>query len=324
MDTEIFEKILTNRASATEKEEFFHLLENDPEKQADYYRYKNLYVVSSIDTHKYTAESRTSFNNFWNLVQPSKRKTVLSGWMRYAAIFILALMMGFMANYLLNSNPKYHIAYSSQKGSVSRIKLQDGSDIWLSSGTNLVIDQNEEGEMVAKLDGEAYFNLIPDPTRRFSVDLGSFQVKDIGTSFNIRAYESEPTIVTTLVEGRIELLKNSGEVLLAVMPGELVKYNKQTNQMLVNRQDPSVVTAWKEGKFVFIDQPLAEICKELENWYDIEIQIQDQKLAQTRYTSVVKRTTTVEMVLKILAVTDQIKYEIINKKEGKDIIIISK
>ncbi|MBC8004722.1 MAG: DUF4974 domain-containing protein, partial [Verrucomicrobia bacterium] len=89
-------------------------------------------------------------------------------------------------------------------------------------------------------------------------------------------------------------------------------------------QDPSVVIAWKDGKFVFIDQPLAEICKELENWYDIEIQIEDQKLAETRYTSVVKRTTTVEMVLKILAVTDQIKYEIINKKEGKDIIIIRK
>ncbi|MBC7826597.1 MAG: FecR domain-containing protein, partial [Chitinophagaceae bacterium] len=282
MDTEIFEKIFTNRASEKEKEEFFHLLENDPEKQMDYYRLKNLYVVSSIDAHKYTAESRTSFKNFWNLVQQSKRKTVLNGWMRYAAIFILALSIGFMANYLLNSNPKYHTEYSSQKGSVSRIKLPDGSDIWLSSGTNLIIDQNEKGEMVAKLDGEAYFNLIPDTSRRFRVDLGSFQVKDIGTSFNIRAYQSEPTIVTTLVEGRIELLKNSGEVLLSVMPGELVKYNKQNNQMLVNQQDPSVVIAWKDGKFVFIDQPLAEICKELENWYDIEIQIEDQKLAETR------------------------------------------
>jgi ferric-dicitrate binding protein FerR (iron transport regulator) len=328
MTEDTFHKILSNTATEKEKAEFYRSLESDPEKKSDFHHYKNLYFASTLGHKEYATKSNQSFNNFWNMVQPSKTKTIVAQWMRYAAIFVLALAMGFMASYFLNETmPKQQskrIEYSSEKGSVSKIKLDDGSDIWLSSGTNLVIDQNENGEMVAKLDGEAYFKLIPNPSRNFRVDLGNFQVKDIGTSFNIRAYQSEQNIVTTLEEGQIDLLKNSGELILSVKPGELVRYAKQSNQMQVNQQDPSIVTAWKDGKFVFIDQPLAEICRELENWYNIEIQIEDRKLAETRYTSVVKRTTTVQMVLKILAVTDQIKYEITDKKEGKDIIKIRK
>lgn len=328
MTEDIFHKILSNSATDTEKEAFYRSLESDPEKKSDFIRYKNLYFVSTLGHKRYAAQSNQSFNNFWNMVQPSKSKTIVAQWMRYAAVFVITLAMGFMVNYLLNESPNQpqskRIEYSSEKGSVSKIKLEDGSNIWLSSGTNLVIDQNENGEMVAKLDGEAYFKLKPDPSRNFRVDLGNFQVKDIGTSFNIRAYQSEQNIVTTLVEGQIDLQKNSGEPILSVKPGELVRYDKQSNQMQVSQQDPSIVTAWKDGKFVFIDQPLAEICRELENWYNIEIQIEDQKLAETRYTSVVKRTTTVQMVLKILAVTDRIKYEITDKKEGKDIIKIRK
>ncbi|MDP2890432.1 MAG: FecR domain-containing protein [Bacteroidota bacterium] len=187
-----------------------------------------------------------------------------------------------MADLLLNretiSPTSQHIEYSSEKGSVSKIHLEDGSTIWLSSGTKLKLDKNDSGETTARLDGEAYFDLIPDADRKFTVDLGQFKVRDIGTIFNIRAYESEQTISTTLVEGRIDLIKNSAESFLTVKPGELVNYDKSNRNIVVHQQDPSIVTAWTEGKFVFIDQPLSEICKELENWYNIEIQITDPKL----------------------------------------------
>jgi ferric-dicitrate binding protein FerR (iron transport regulator) len=248
--------------------------------------------------------------------------------MRYAAIFIVAIALGFMADYFLNSRhtPQFsqHIEYSSEKGSVSKIHLDDGSEIWLSSGTKLSLVKNQQGETTARIDGEACFDLAPDPDRKFIVDLGQFKVRDIGTTFNIRAYDAEQTISTTLVKGQIDLIQNSGETFLTAKPGDRINYYKADKKMVVSQQDPSIVTAWTEGKFVFIDQTLAEICKELENWYNIQIHIEDRKLAETRYTSVVKRTTTVQMVLKILAVTDQIKYEITDKKEGKDIIKIRK
>ncbi|MDP3434697.1 MAG: DUF4974 domain-containing protein [Bacteroidota bacterium] len=328
MTEDIFHKILNNTASEAEKSEFFTSLENNPEKQSEFQHHKNLYVLSNLNPAKYRVQQNKSFIHFWERIQAQKPQRIINQWMRYAAIFIVALTLGFMADYFLNSEPapqfSQHIEYSSEKGSVSKIHLEDGSAIWLSSGTKLSLVKNQLGETTAKLDGEAYFDLVPDPDRKFIVDLGQFKVRDIGTIFNIRAYESEQTISTTLVEGRIDLIQNSGESFLTVKPGELVNYYKSDKKIVVNQQDPSIVTAWTEGKFVFIDKPLSEICKELENWYNIEIQITDPKLANTRYTSVVRRTTTVKMVLQILAVTDQIKYEITDKKEGKDIIKIKR
>lgn len=327
MSEEIFHKIINNTASETEKLEFFQLLETNPEKRDEFYRFKNLYVVSSLNTDNYSKLADKNFNKFWSQVNTSKTLTIGS-WMRYAAIVVVASSLGFLANSLTKKEKtvisENHIEYSSEKGSVSSVKLDDGSVIWLSSGTKLALDKNTDGKTVARLNGEAYFDLVPNPKRNFVVDLGKFQVHDIGTTFNIRAYESENKISTSLISGQIDFVQESGSSMLTVKPGEYVEYDKNSNNIEVTEHDPSEITAWKEGKFVFIDQSLGDICKELERWYNIEISIEDQNLSEIKYNSVVKRSTTVEMVLKYLAVTDQIKYEITNKKEGKDIIKIRK
>jgi transmembrane sensor len=323
-----FHKILNNSATEPEKQEFYSLLENDPELREEFYSYKNLYTVTNLNPENYLLQQSKLFNIFWDRIHNGKNPKLINIWMRYAAIFIVASILGFMGNYVLDQktseNKSQHIVYNSEKGSVSAIHFEDGSSIWLSSGTELVIDRNKNGETIAQLSGEAFFDLIPDSKRKFVVDLGQFLVRDIGTTFNIRAYKAESSITTTLIKGQIDLIKNSGESLLSVKEGELVKYDKDSKEMVLIQKDPSIVTAWRDGKFVFIDQPLSEICKELENWYNVEIQIEDQKLANTRYTSVVKRSTTVKMVLKILSVTDQIKYTITDKEQGKDLIRIKK
>jgi len=176
--------------------------------------------------------------------------------------------------------------------------------------------------MTAMIDGEAYFDMIPDTTRKFTVVLGYFRVKDIGTKFNIRAYDFEPTVFATLVDGKIDLLKSEDKSIMSMIPGDYLNYDKKSNLMAVYQQDPSISTAWKDGKFVFIDKTLSEICLELENWYNVEIIIRNQSLAKSRYTSVIKRTTTVKMVLKMLALTDKINYSIDERKEVRDIVYI--
>lgn len=327
MNEEIFHKILNHSASETEKAEFFTLLENDPDKAREFYHYKNIYTLSHIDSADYRDKQNESFEKFWDKVQAKRPTRFISVWMKYAAIFIMASIVGYVANNTLrtkdNAFASSRIEYTSERGSVSTIKLEDGSTIWLSSGTKLVIEK-ENQQTTAKLNGEAYFDLIPNPERNFIVDLGKIKIRDIGTSFNVRAYESENIVSATLINGQIDLIGDSEKPIIKVKPGEYVEYNKINSKIAVNQQDPSAVTAWKDGRFVFIDKTLAEICDELESWYNIEIQINDKNLANTKYTSVVKRTTTVEMVLKILSITDQIHYEITDKKEGKDIIRIHK
>jgi ferric-dicitrate binding protein FerR (iron transport regulator) len=267
------------------------------------------------------------FERLWNRIKPVQASKMINLWYRYAAVFIIALSIGILMRNQYSSNPEVplttqRIKYTSEKGSVSTIHLEDGSAIWLSSGSNIIILKSSNGEMSAQLDGEAYFDMIPDPDRKFSVDLGYFKIKDIGTKFNFRAFSSEAGIYASLVEGQIDLF-NKGELsMLSMKPGEYMKFEKQTSNITVVKQDPSIATAWIDGKFVFIDKTLADICSELENWYNVEIIIGNKSLSATRYTSVIKRTTTVNMVMKMLSLTDKINYKITDRKEARDIVYI--
>lgn len=330
MSEEIFSKILFNSATEAEKSSFYKLLEEDIALRELFYQYKNLNTVSNLNSDKSIQIQHDSFLRFWNRVRPAKTHRIAELWFRYAAVFIIALSLGYLMRYIVPVNDvkeevkvlTQHIEYTSEKGSVSTIHLEDGSAIWLSSASKLTLDRNSIGEMSAKLNGEAYFDMIPDTARKFTVDLGYFKLKDIGTRFNIRAYSYEPTVFATLVDGKLDLFKSEDKSIMSMIPGDYMNYSKQTNQMAVSQRDPSIATAWKDGKFVFINKTLSEICLELENWYNVEIIIRNQSLAKSRYTSVIKRTTTVKMVLKMLALTDKIDYSIDERKEVRDIVYI--
>jgi len=324
MTDEIFIKILNDTATQAEKNDFYRLLEEDSDQRESFYSFKNLHVLSAINQSRIQS---ASFEKFWSRVNPTKTVGIIGLWYRYAAIFVIALSLGILLHYLIPASKNTSIlsrkiAYTSEKGSVSTIHLEDGSAIWLSSASKIVITKNLSGEITADLDGEAYFDLVPDLTRKLTVDLGYFKVKDIGTKFNIRAYGTEAGVYTTLVDGQIDLYGSGLKPMLSMKPGEYMQFNKQTGHVDLSQRDPTIATAWKDGKFVFIDKSLAEICRELENWYNVEIIIKNNTLADTRYTSVIKRTTTVNMVLKMLSLTDKINYQITDRKEARDIVTI--
>jgi transmembrane sensor len=327
MSEVIFRKILDNTATDSEKSGFYESLEADNDQREVFQQYKNINSISNFKAAKYADIQRRSFDGFWKRVKPISKSRRIQMSVRYAAVFMIALSVGYFMRYLVPLKKEVqvmseHIVYTSEKGSVSTIHLEDGSAIWLSSGSKITLDRSSTGEMSALLNGEAYFDLIPSNVRKFTVDLGYFKVKDIGTKFNVRAYSFEPNVFATLVDGKIDLFKGGDNSILSMNPGEYLKYDKQTSKMAVTQQDPSISTAWREGKFVFIDKTLGEICKELENWYNVEIIIKNKALANNKYTSVIKRTTTVKMVLKMISLTDKINYKIDERKEVRDIVYI--
>ena len=327
MIEEIFIKILKNTATEAEKSNFYQVMEEDRTQREIFLSYKNLYVLSNIDQSKHSDIQKDSFNRFWSKANPVNGFRIFEFLYRYAAVFVVALLLGFLIQNLLPKQQQIQglarqIEYTSEKGSVSTIHLGDGSSIWLSSASKLIIRNNPDGEIIAQLNGEAYFDLVPDPARKLTVDLGGLKVRDIGTKFNIRAYSIESGIYTSLIDGRVDLFNIENKPVLSMKPGEYSQFNKNDGQMAVSPRDPTISTAWKDGKFVFIDKSLAEICRELENWYNVEIIISNPKLANTRYTSVIKRTTSVSMVLKMLSLTDQINYKITDRKEGRDKVTI--
>ena len=104
MSEEIFIKIINGSATEAEKSSFYQLLEDDAVLREGYYQFKNLYAISHIDNPKLSNVQHDSFERFWKRVNPVKAFGIVRFWLRYAAIFIVALALGFLIQYLIPLN----------------------------------------------------------------------------------------------------------------------------------------------------------------------------------------------------------------------------
>jgi ferric-dicitrate binding protein FerR (iron transport regulator) len=260
-----------------------------------------------------------------------------------AAVFIGIITCSILTYYVFRGHSaikNLHISYveaivpPSQK---SQLILSDGTKVWLNSGTKFKYSTNyglQTREVY--LEGEAYFQVAKNPAKPFLVHASSIIVKALGTSFNVKCYASDKTIETTLVEGRIQVVKSGqGSVKtepLLLNPNEKAVFIKNSQEIFITRYE-SIKTlekvkgkspvakvivsktvqsdiSWIEQQLVFENETLDDLAKRLERWYNINIKITDDKLKANRYTGKFVNNESIEQVLKIIAITTPIHYSI--------------
>lgn len=321
--------ILTNKATPVEKEEFYQHLENNKEEQKLFFEVKSLWLRSTMQHTSVDIDSE--FEKLWHQIKDKNKQLRLSfvkRILRYAAIFILILGIGGIAGYFISKNNiKYSETgihkYTAMRGSVSIIEFPDGTKIWLNSESELCINEDHKNKQrVAKLTGEAYFKIAHKEDCPFLVKAKNLIVRDLGTTFNIKAYPSDNYIETSLVEGKADILTQSGKAIVALHPGESAMYLSDENKMKLRSISNNVLSAWRDGKFVIRDQRLEDIFKELSRWYGIEFQFENDKLRDYRFTGNIKKTTTALHVLKVLKASTEFNYRIIENVDEPDKIIV--
>lgn len=324
MDHSVFDRILSKEASESEKEAFFGALSHDEELKAKYIAYKNLWTIHTMSKDAVPESRRKQlFAGFWERANRRKRKNrLLIQAFRYAAVIVVTLGIGYLATDHSGGHPELVREYRTTQSSIATIQLSDNSQIWLNANSGMTIREQENGDLVATLDGEAFFEINHDETRSFIVDLGEIQIKDLGTSFNVKAYRGDEQIETTLVEGAIDIQNASGEKLTSMNPEENLKFYRSENRYTVNLVDTDLVTGWKEGKFVFLELTLREICDELEKWYNVKIVIDPKRNTQELFSSVMKKTTTIKQVLELLKLTTGMNYRIAEKENETDVVCL--
>ena len=154
------------------------------------------------------------------------------------------------------------------------------------------------------------------------VEAGNLIVRDLGTTFNIKAYPGDRYIETALIEGKADILNENGRMLLELSPGESATYLEDAKEMTLGKMEGNIVSAWREGKFVIRNQRLENIFEELSRWYDVEFQFETPDLKDVRFTGSIKRSTTVDHVMKMLKLSANFNYRIIEKETGKDVVVI--
>jgi hypothetical protein len=158
-------------------------------------------------------------------------------------------------------------------GKRSQITLADGTRVWLNSGSQFSYPAGfTEGSREVYLSGEAFFDVAKDQISPFHVITNEIKVTVKGTRFNVISYVNDPTVQTVLLSGKIEAGRNklfSGTVTLE--PGERIVYNKQKDDISKDRVDVRLYSSWMDGYLMFEEEPLIEIFKKLERYYNKKI-----------------------------------------------------
>ncbi|MET3878108.1 FecR domain-containing protein [Chitinophaga sp. OAE865] len=203
------------------------------------------------------------------------------------------------------------------KGGQYELTLPDGTRVWLNAASSLTYPVAFTGkERVVTLNGEAYFEVAKNPGKPFLVDVGGKQtVEVLGTHFDIKAYNDDPDIRTTLLEGSVKInAKNSHTI---IKPGQMAVNNLKT-PLIVRNADLDEVMGWKNGLFVFNDERIEDVLRAVARWYDVEVEYQAD-VSQKKLRGVVSKYKSIRELLDNIAITSGIHYKI----EGRRVILIN-
>ena len=204
-------------------------------------------------------------------------------------------------------------------GGEYQLVLADGTKVWLNADSKLRFPVSFTAERrEVYLEGEAYFEVAKDSAREFWVHAGAMDVKVLGTSFNVKAYERLETVATTLVEGSVEVACAGKS--FQIVPGEQFVYDKNNRVMDVRMVDTESYVSWKDGYYKFRQTTLEEIMETLSVWYGLNVFYVNESAKQVEFTGKVKRYEDARMLLDKFEQTGDVVFDI----KGNNVFITIK
>jgi len=162
---------------------------------------------------------------------------------------------------------------STPRGGKFSIVLPDGTKVWLNASSSIRYPTVfTGGERKVTLTGEAYFEVVHNERMPFSVQIGKVTVADLGTHFVINGYENEPQLKVSLLEGAVKVIAGKTLNSKVLQPGQQAQLDQNGLIKVVNNADIQGEIAWKNGLFNFSGSDLKSIMRQLERWYNIQVE----------------------------------------------------
>jgi ferric-dicitrate binding protein FerR (iron transport regulator) len=245
--------------------------------------------------------------------------------LKIAAVIILALVIGsvwlFSDNKLLK--PESEELALSDFG-ISTIELPDGSVVTLNHNSKIDFPTEFTSDVrEVFIEGEGFFDVVPNPNKPFIIHAGKANIKVLGTSFNVNAYPDNENVEVVVSTGKVQVYTeetdkaSSHEVILD--PGDKGIYVNASKELLkLQNQDVNYI-AWKTRHLIFSDTSLKEVIKQLNKLYGIEIKAVDPALEEMSYSGHFENNS-IDFILEVISLTLDIEineegdYYLLNKK----------
>lgn len=267
--------------------------------------------------------------------------------MRIAAIIVMAFVFGGTLSYFIFNSDKTtsgsFCEVTAPLGSTSEIVLPDSSKVWLNAGSKIKYSTtyNQKNRLIY-LEGEGYFIVAKNKKIPFIVDAYGFEVKAVGTEFNVKAYKGDPTVETTMVEGKVTLQHSTESILKGVYltPNQKATFYKKEESLTVEvikklqekkeelnyipehrlviapRIDPKAIVSWKENRLIIEREQLGTLAEILSRKYNFNFEFKSEDIKRISFSGTLEDET-LQQVMNVIKIGSPIDYEIV----GKTVII---
>ncbi|NBC05151.1 MAG: DUF4974 domain-containing protein [Bacteroidetes bacterium] len=233
-----------------------------------------------------------------------------------AAATILVITTAVMTAWLMGGTGEttepFYTEVISPIRTITTRTLPDGTRVELNANSSLKYRTFfSTDERNVYLEGEAFFDVEPDPKRPFKVHSGQLTTTVLGTEFNVKYIPGSGDVEVALVEGRVEVDISGEERLyssLTLEPNQWVRYSNNEKQMAIQEGIQTKIL-WRDGILEFKDNTLLEVALSLENWYGVEVEIEEHSANELKITGTFDNES-LEHILETLNFVADVEYKI--------------
>ncbi len=236
-------------------------------------------------------------------------------------------LMGADQNENTPLNQTEYLSLTTPYGGEYQVVLSDGTKVWLNADSRLRYPVDfATDKRVVELEGEAYFEVAKMKGKPFVVKTQNQEVNVLGTHFNINSYGYEAGVKTTLLEGSIAVSRkiNSGdsETLQSQMlvPGQQSFVSQTLKEISVKKVNTIEAIDWKEGLFIFNDEPIQSITKRLAKWYNVKF-VYEGDFSKVRFVGNYAREKSLNNLLNNIELTGLVHFKVEGSGKERRIMV---
>ena len=227
------------------------------------------------------------------IVQPRRRwRTALVAGTGSVAAALIAIVA--MPGYLFAP----HSYYATDLAETRIITLPDGSSVTLGAKSSITVRFTNGERRIVLAGGEAFFDVVHNPTRPFVVEAGNSLVRDIGTKFDVNL--SDDTVRVSVLEGAVQVRRTvaatkempqllragqQAEVALIVASGDKDSPESPESIAPIVAQPAQMPGAWREGRMVFDNVRLADLAADVNRYYAPGVDLASTNIEDLRVTA---------------------------------------
>lgn len=310
MNKELLNKYVAGDVSQEEKEAVQLWIEADEKNRREFMALRTLYDITLAHLPEERKEGKR---------QSGKRRQLVGDLLKIAA----AMLITFVCTYSFMQSPaeKTSLVVDTTirqtlhvpAGQRAELTLSDGTKVWLNSLTTFLFPTQFTGtSRDVYLDGEGYFEVSKDAAKPFKVNTQDHVINVSGTEFNVLAYSKNNMFETSLIDGVVEITTKDQRQNIRLTPGNRVCM--ENNQLMTALIEDYDYFLWKKGIVSFTHEPVRNILKKLELYYDIQIENYNKSIVDIRYTGKFRTKDGIEHVLNVLQVPTGLHYKRDNEK----------